>query len=472
MRGARSTLVMLVVFLGLAAYVYFVELERRPASEDLPNEQVFGIESDAIEDLTISLDGDDTTLTKSEGGDWELTAPVEARADATAVSTMTSRLASLEIKRVVSEEAVDLVPFGLSTPSLEVSLRTGDGEVEDRLAIGETTPTGTERYAKLASSDRVIMVESGLDQVFRKTTFDLRDKTILDIEALDVDHLEVDVAGSTIAFDKIDGDWRMLDPWDVRADYSTVQGLVGRLSNGQMQSVVSEDPMSDADGEEDPLEAYGLSEPSAAATIRAGSAMATLRLGAPVGATRYAQDASRSLVFTVDESLGTDIEREPGEYRDKSLFGFRPFNARRLEVVRPDVTTVFEKTETEPVNENEDGDEETEEVWRRIAPSAADIERSTMDDLLGELSNLRAESFVESRSELGLDEDKLLATLVVQYADSSDEDADPIEERVRLWRSGDDTYAVHGAEPGAALVDTQRVDDALEALEAAQASDA
>ena len=471
MRGARSTLIMLAVFLGLAAYVYYVELERLPASETPPNEQVFDIESDAIDALTISAGGQETALAKSESGDWELTTPVQASADATAVSSITSRLASLEVNRVVSDEPMELEPFGLSAPSVQVSFRTGDGSVDDRLLIGTTTPTGADRYAKLASSDQIIMVASDLESAFRKTPFDLRDKTILDIDALDVDHLEVVVDSTTIAFDKGDGDWRMVDPWEVRADFSTVQGLIGRLSSGQMRAVVSEDPASDGDGGEGD-DTYGLSDPAGVVTVRAGSATASLRLGdeAPGGA-RYAQDASRALVFTIDESLGTDIEREAGEYRDKNLFGFRPFNARRLEVVKSDVTTAFEKTETEPTDDAED--DGVEEVWRSIEPKAADVERSAMDDLLSALSNVRAESFADSRSDLGLDGAKLLATVTVQYEDSAaDDGAAPLEDRVRLWRTGDDTYAIHGPEPGAAFVDTQSIDDALEALDAVIAGQA
>ena len=470
MRGARSTLIMLVVFLGLAAYVYYVELERLPASESPPNEQVFDIESDAIDALTVSADGQETALAKSEDGDWELTNPVQGRADATAVSSITSRLASLEVNRVVSDEPMELEPFGLSAPSVQVSFRTGDGSVDDRLLIGTTTPTGADRYAKLDSSDRIIMVASDLESAFRKTPFDLRDKTILDIDALDVDHLEVVVDSTTIAFDKGDGDWRMVDPWEVRADFSTIQGLIGRLSSSQMRAVVDEDPASDSDGGEGD-DAYGLSDPAGVVTVRAGSATASLRLGdeAPGGA-RYAQDASRALVFTIDESLGTDIEREAGEYRDKSLFGFRPFNARRLEVVKSDVTTAFEKTESEPDDAEDDA---VEEVWRSIEPEAADVERSAMDDLLSALSNVRAESFADSRSDLGLDGANLLATVTVQYEDAAaDDGADPLEDRVRLWRTGDDTYAIHGPEPGAAVVDTQSIDDALEALEAVIAGQA
>jgi hypothetical protein len=463
MQGARSTLIMFVVFLGLASYVYFVELERSPASDIPPNEQLFDVEAESIGAITISADGNEISLSKTDDGEWKLTAPVQARADTTEVSSMTTRLASIEINRVVSDELVDLEPFGLSAPTIQVFFRTVDSSIEDRLLIGKMTPTGTDRYAKLETSDRIIMVASGLDSTFRKTSFDLRDKTILDIEALDVDRLEVEVNGSTIAFDKIDGDWRMVDPWDVRADYSTVQGLVGRLSNGQMRSVVSENPLNDGDEDVDPLDAYGLSDPAATATVRTGSATATLRIGnqAPDG-TRYAKDASRSLLFTIAESISVDIEREAREYRDKNLFAFRPFNARRIEVARPDIITAFEKAETENVD-----DDEAKDTWRRIEPSTANIERTDMDDLLAKLSNLRAESFIDARSKLGLDDSNVLATVTVQYEDLvAADDATLLEERVSLWRTDDNTYAVHGDESGAAIVNTQSVDEALEIAQA------
>ena len=49
------------------------------------------------------------------------------------------------------------------------------------------------------------------------------------------------------------------------------------------------------------------------------------------------------------------------------------------------------------------------------------------------------------------------------------EDAD--EDRVTVWRSGEDTFGVHGDEPGVAKIDTQTLDDALDALEAIQTED-
>ena len=96
MQGARSTLIMFVVFLGLASYVYFVELERSPASDIPPNEQLFDVEAESIGAITISADGNEISLSKTDDGEWKLTAPVQARADTTEVSSMTTRLASIE----------------------------------------------------------------------------------------------------------------------------------------------------------------------------------------------------------------------------------------------------------------------------------------------------------------------------------------------------------------------------------------
>ncbi len=463
MRGARSTLILLVVFVALGAYVYLVELERPPASETPPNESLLGTPAEEFSRLTIDVENEETVVTRTDDGTgWQVTAPVEAPADDVQVSSVTSALASLEIRRVIDEAAVDLAPFGLIEPLVEVGfLRSGDAQ-EQRLLIGDATPTGGERYAMLADSGRVVLIASNLDTTFGKSTFDLRDKAILGFDTSEVDQFQIELDGRSFRLAKNADEWRLQEPWDVRADFSTVEGAVGRLSTGQMRSVATEGTP-DTETEEDVFAGYGLSEPRLTATIRLGSATATLLVGdqAPDG-TSYAKDASRSVVFTIDSSLATDLERSADEYRDKALFDFRPFNASWLEVVRSDTTVVFEKAGSEG--------EESEPSWTRVSPQSGDVDRGQMDDLLAKLSNLRAESFIESRAERGLDETMVLATVAVRFNADGAQDADE-EERVTLWRSGDATYGVHGDEPGAAVLDTSAVDDALEALATVQSDE-
>ena len=51
MRGLRSTLVLLMVAVGLGAYIYFVERHRAPAGEEDPNEQLFSFVAGDVTEL-------------------------------------------------------------------------------------------------------------------------------------------------------------------------------------------------------------------------------------------------------------------------------------------------------------------------------------------------------------------------------------------------------------------------------------
>ncbi len=450
MRGLRSTLVLLVVAVGLGGYIFFFERHRPPASDPEPNEQLFDFETDDVAELRVAAGDDAVTELRRTGGAWEVVAPVAGAADDSAASSIASTLASLEIQRVVEEGPVDLEPFGLAEPALEVGFTLADAADARRLLIGEQTPTGGDRYAKLGDSDRVFLVAGYLNSTFDKTTFDLRDKTVLDFERGDLDGLEIAAGERVIRFAQEGDDWRIVEPLAAGADFSTVEGLLGSLSNGRMHSVESETA--------DALESFGLAEPAISVTLSAGSATTTLHVGdeTPDGS-RYARDLSRPLVFTIDASLVTSLEQEAAEYRRKGLFAFRSFNATRLEVERPDGTVVFEKTEAET--------DEEEDVWSRTEPGSADVPRADMDSLLSQVSVLRAESFVASRAEAGLGPEQVVATIRARFGD------DGSEEQVTVWRSGEDTYAVRGDESGAGRIDSQAFDAALDALEALQDTD-
>ena len=287
----------------------------------------------------------------------------------------------------------------------------------------------------------------GCAGTFDKSTFDLRDKTILDFERDDLDRLEITSADDTIRFTKDGDDWQLAEPWGVRADFGTVESLLGSLTSGRMQSVEAESA--------DDLTPYGLSDPHLTVSINTGSATAALHIGdESPGGHRYGRDASRPLIFTIDAALLATLEREAGEYRRKDLFGFRAFNATRLEVERSEGTIAIEKVEAE----TDDGDD----TWRQVAPESADLDQDKVNDLLRQLSGLRAESFVGSRDEAGLGEQQVAATVRARFGD------DDTNETVIVWQTDDGTFAVPDGEPGAAAVDTQTFDDAMGALDTLQ----
>ena len=444
MRGARSTLVLLVVALALGAYIYFVESERPPAGTPDPLEAAFDVESDDIDSLSVTAGNGDRTVIEKDGDRWRIVEPFPVNVDVTQVVSLSSNLANLEVQRVVAEpgDTPDLETFGLAEPGIEVGFTTTDG-TDARLLIGERSPAGNDLYATVAGSNRVFLISGFLDTTFDQTTFDLRDKSILDITRNEVDSLEVSGPEVAVRLRKADGEWSLVSPIEARADLGVTDGLVGRLSNGRMSAIEAESADAEA------LGPYGLDDPRLTVTVGLGSSAATLLLGdtTPAG-TVYARDGARDLVFTVDASLASELEQGVDEYRRKDLFAFRPFNATALEIEHEGERWTFELEEAEG--------EEDSDAWRRTAPDPGDVERADIDDLLAKLSNLRAESFQPTREGTGLDAPA--ATVAVTFDDGE-------RERVAVGRTGDDVFAVSGDEPGAARLDTRNWEDAIEALD-------
>src|SRR6187399_350925 len=127
MRGLRSTIALLVVLIGLAAYIYFVT-SKVPDSATAPaKEKVFpGVEASTIAEIVVKPDNGDSTTLEKDGSVWNLTMPVAARAEDMEVSQLTSNLNSLEITRVVDQNPTDLNQYGLQTPRIEVNFKSAN----------------------------------------------------------------------------------------------------------------------------------------------------------------------------------------------------------------------------------------------------------------------------------------------------------------------------------------------------------
>ncbi len=102
------------------------------------------------------------------------------------------------------------------------------------------------------------------------------------------------------------GDWTLTTPIDARADFSPADGLVGRVAQAQMTSIVSEG----AEPSAAELKTYGLDVPQFVVAVGVGGSRPTLAIGAKKDDTAlYARDLSRAIVFTVEPTLLTDLAK-------------------------------------------------------------------------------------------------------------------------------------------------------------------
>jgi hypothetical protein len=446
MRGLKSTIALFLVLVGLGAYIYFVTWKNTgDAGAAAKKDPVFaGVEADKIEELTVkSLHGDVTSLKKT-ADKWQIVAPVAVPAADSDVMTVTSALGQLEIMRVIDEKPADLKEYGLAAPRIEVEFKSGGGKPSGRILIGDKTPTGASLYAKRNDEPRVFLIADYQETSLNKSTFDLRDKAIIKIERDKVDSFELNLAGKSIQFAKDGSEWKLVKPIAARADFSAVDGLVGRVESAQMKSIVT----SDAKPEE--LKMFRLDKPEVTVTIGQGSARAVLALGSVTLEDQvYARDMSKPVVVTVEKALADDLKKTVDDFRRKDAFEFRAFNATRVEFTRGDQTTAFERVKGQGENASDS--------WKRVSPSAADSDKSKVESLLAGLADIRATSFTDSLAKTGLEKPAL--TVLAKFDDGKK------EERVSFGKSGSDVYVLIPGQPGAGKIEAEKFDEAIKALD-------
>jgi hypothetical protein len=427
--------VLLVVAAGLGGFLYY-DAKREP-SDQKKQEKVFdGLQSDKIDRVTVKAVAGEKTTIEKQGSAWRITQPTPVAADEAELSGIASNLASLEVQRVIDDQASDMKQYGLDPARIEVSFKAGGQE--RTLLLGQKTPTGADMYARLPDKPRVFLVPSYLESTFNKTAFDLRDKTILKIDRDKVDRVDVQAADRAVTFAKQGADWRITAPFEARADFGAIEGILGRLNTTQMKSIAAPD-VSDPKG----LKEYGLDKPAATIRVASGSSQAGLAIGKSAGeGVVYARDLSRPMVFTVESTLADDLKKPADDYRVKDLFDARSFNTTRVEVTRQGQTLAFEKDK---------------DAWKQVTPAAKPADTAKVEALLTALTNARATGFEPKIAATGLDAPELTVTL------KFDEQK---QEKVAFARKGSDAFARREGDAAAAKIDAATLDGITKAFDA------
>ena len=439
MRGVWSTLALVLAAAGLGAYIYFVDSER-PETE--AKAKVFAVEADAIEEIRVVAKGE-TSLLRKSNGTWAMVEPIATDVDQNEVSALVSGLAGLEENREVEPNAGNLAEFGLAEPKADISFKAAGG-VAGRVRLGDQTPTAGDMYAVKDDGSRVFLVATFTENTLARSSFDLRDKRVLRFERDKADGLEITNATGTIILNRADSVWRLTGPTSARGDYGAIEGVLTKLSTTMMAAIAAPEV-------KDPV-AWGFDKPVATVVVKTGSSAATLVLGTTVAGKAFARDLSRAMVFTVDESMVTDMIRPAAEYRRKEVFDARGFSAREVVLTRGAQTVTLAKVKGAGENAAEKW---TVTVTGDGAFATRDADATAADDLLTKLTGLRATTFA-STAPAG-------ATPVLRAAIQFDEKS---REEVAFARQGTTVAATRADEAGTATLEAPPFDEMLKAVDA------
>jgi hypothetical protein len=204
--------------------------ERTPF--DLRDKTALKFDQSKADGVEIVHDGA-TALAKT-GTEWELTKPYKAKADFASAEAVLTSLSSLQMQKIVENEAKDLAKYGLDKPDATITVNSGSTRAS--LALGKKD--GDSVYARDLSRPFVFTIPAMAATDLEKDTTALRRKDMFDGRSFNTTRVELKRGGETLSFDKSKGKdgkdvWKNAAGKDV--DATKVEDMLTKLSNIRAQ---------------------------------------------------------------------------------------------------------------------------------------------------------------------------------------------------------------------------------------------
>jgi hypothetical protein len=336
----RTLLILLVVVLGLGAFIFFYE-RKLPSSEERVTlgKKVFALEKDAVTALTLETGkgtvrleraGPAKPAKKQDGGvtsepaaEWKIIRPLTARADTFAVDRLLDSITGLEKTSTIDQ--ADPKAVGLDKPRATVRLSTTGGEKV--LKIGAEIPPGGSTVVGVEGRKEAYVVADTILADLEKPPGEWRNRTLFLGDRERISKITITSGagapgGPVVLAKHPEGFW-MERPVADRADNDLVEGLLSDLTGLTADRFVDGPLPADA----------GLNPPQAVVDVAFSGVASPVRveLGAPVtgGATPEGQPSGEvsyvrigDTVAQVRTRLGESARHAPADWRALQLSAF------------------------------------------------------------------------------------------------------------------------------------------------------
>ena len=380
MQRYGATVLMTVILLGLAAYLYFIEfptqerLDRREAEES----KLLPMDESAVTNLAIRSDQGDIVLDRAIEGGWKMTAPVKAEADRREVESMIRALVLGKVSRTVEESASTLAPFGLDKPATVITI--GNSDKRETFSIGDTGPISSTLYVLRESDHHVLLTDLAAKDFLNKSVMSFRRKEILQFDQAQVDRLRLHYPPTELVLylipDKPAKKWKIRAPIETNADQREVRAFLYRLADLKAIGII--DP-----GPERTAMEQKLTHAVATLTVHAGGQDQVVKL--------YQPDPASGEAFAVTPGQGPLYRISPNDIKDltEDLFTLR--DKRLLGMDLPDIGMLHVKTREHDytlINEHDEWVLEDQPV-AKLKQEGADLFVSRVVNLPAELREVK-----------------------------------------------------------------------------------
>ncbi|MBI4713501.1 MAG: DUF4340 domain-containing protein [Planctomycetes bacterium] len=407
----KTTIILLVVAILFGAYLYFFE-RHQPTKEEVEQAQkkffqvdakditkveiiqrsVSGVPTEASGYSAVSPSATTTITCTREGDDWQMTTPVKAKSDKSALDGIVQDIVSLEKKNTISAPK-DLAQYGLDNPRVIVSftgkpagspaLMQGKDNKVYNLKFGKDAPMDLGIYLKVTdnSAERsgvpsndgnVYIVAKSLFDKTNKSVFDLRYKKIFDTDVYQLAKLRLNYpSGQAIEMEKKGEDWFLLKPVADKCDIHKVNDLRYALNDTKSTEFVDENAMD--------FNKYGLTPPEVMLEGTDSTGKTETLLVGKVEGKFYAMKQGLPVVSTIDPGVVTRLMPKLEDLRYKKFFELDKDKLTRIEIKHHD-------RQLAALNKDTD--------WKMAQPATAEFNPDSIKDFVEKLNDTEIEQFV------------------------------------------------------------------------------
>lgn len=326
-------LIYMLILAALGAWLYFYETkykgEKKAAEEQAS--KIVAINKDQVVQIGLKTKDGATIEIKKPADAWVLTAPVQTKADQSAIGSLLQSAVSAQSEKILMDKDVNWAEYGLDNPSFSVDLAVGDGHTE--LLFGESNPSKTAYYVRISGDPRLFLVADTLKNSLNKTVFDLRDKTVVGMAPSDVDRIVITQKGDEIELKRESPEkWVMTKPEEMRVKNALANRDLNSLTNLSAKEIIDE-PSSEGDP-------YGLKNPEKQIVLAGPKLEQTLLIGAvnkegaqTSGGDVYARIKGRDTVYVIDgKNIKGLMQPDRTLLRDRSIVSFNPADVEKLDI--------------------------------------------------------------------------------------------------------------------------------------------
>lgn len=410
----KGTLLLLVLTV-LVIWGYRYAEERVPATLESKEKQkrIFEFKSEDVHEIAIKgVDRD--LLFERQGSLWLFKKPLQVRANSPEIEGLLSAMQYMERNRRmtpkdIADSKLSLRDFGLEKPRIAVSLKTKSGTVV--LNVGSEARQGDGLYIQVSGDPHIYRVDRDVALRLSKKMDDLRDRSLFDVTASQVQHLEIKSGPKLLEFTRTNHLWRIVQPLSARADPDRVEEFLRQTASLRVDEFLSEDATA--------LKEYGLEEPTMEVSIKIErqEAPVTLLLGQKLKNDPKkiaAKLKGQTSIISIPSSYGEELAKPLNEYRERSLGKFKLADIHEIELHNRQMVTTIQR----------EGD-----GWKISQPELMEADKLLVEKLLGRLSALHIKDF---SADVLTDIDKFglkapLYTIVLKGKPAGEENAVPIQ---------------------------------------------